>query len=126
MRRRLWIPNATVESVPARIDPADGKRIEAANGEVSDQARNTDILSGSRPLVDESGGNAGGRRARWKLARLKSYARRSERRAVSAIKDASTFFASAHQAVLHAALARKKADDTCLSPCQAVSSRRNR
>jgi hypothetical protein len=116
IRRRLWILNATLESLPAKIELAYRLRSQVASRDGQGQPRNTSDGSGDKRLTFTAKGAHGGWLARWKLARLRSRADRAERRAVAAIHDASAAFGAALNAVLHAAIARVKADDACRDP----------
>ncbi len=116
IRRRLWILNATLESLPAKIELAYRLRSEVANGDGPDQPWNRPDACGNQRLTFKAKRAIGGWWARWKLARLRSRADWAERRAVIAIHDASNSFSSALDAVLHAAIARVTADDVCLDP----------
>jgi hypothetical protein len=110
IRRRLWILNATLESLPARIELACRKSGVPSGGDGPDQPqRIRDQPADLRPALKAEEA-PGGWRARWKLARLRSRAERAERRAAVAIHDASASFGAALDAVLHAAIARVQAD----------------
>jgi hypothetical protein len=114
IRRRLWILNATLESLAAKIELADRRRSEVAGGDGPDQPRHSPDASGDERKVLNGGGAVGGWRARWKLARLRSRADRAGRRAAVAINDASTSFGLALKAVRDASIAREKADEAWL------------
>jgi hypothetical protein len=124
IRRRLWILNATLESLHAKIELACRMRSEVASGDGSDHPRKIPDASGGEPLTLKAHGAIGGWWARWKLARLRSRADRAERRAVVAIHDASASFSAALDAVLHAAIVRAKADEIVLDPSCVGASRR--
>ena len=118
IRRRLWILNATLESLPAKIELACRKSGEMAGGDGPDQPQHTPDEPGDERLALQSEGFVGSWWARRKLAWLRSRADRAERRAAVAINDASASFSAALEAVLHAAIARLKADEACLGPCR--------
>jgi hypothetical protein len=110
IRRRLWILNATLGTLPAKIERASR---EEGGGAFRHDGR------GPAPPEPGNGLGAGrligGWRARWKLARLESRAERAERRAAVAINNASASLAAALGRVRHAAVARRKADEARLS-----------
>ena len=111
IRRRLWIVNATLESLPAKIEQTYRQRSVIAVGDESAQRRKN-----SDTILDEAVGletdkAAVGWWARCKLARLRSRASRAEARAAAALYDASVSFGEALEAVLQAAVARVKADE---------------
>jgi hypothetical protein len=113
IRRSLWILSATLESLPAKIELACRRSGAVAGRDGLDQPQHTrDVRLRLKAL-----GALGGWRARWKCARLRSRANRAERRAAVAIRDASASFGAALEAVLHAAVARAKADQACLVSC---------
>jgi hypothetical protein len=109
IRRRLWIVNATLECLPAKIEQTYRNRSVIA-GAFPTQSRNT-----ADPLPTEGRAipshRATGWWARWKVARLRSRASRAEARAAAALYDASVSFGLALEAVLQAAVARVKADE---------------
>jgi hypothetical protein len=124
IRRKLWILNASLESLCAKIEPAYRKRYEAAGRDGPDQHRHSPAESGDERMALKAWGAVGGWRARRKLARLRSRADRAERRAAVAINGASASFGVALEAMLQAAIARLKADEACLGPCRPPTSRR--
>jgi hypothetical protein len=116
IRRRLWILNATLESLPAKIELAYRKRSDLAGGDGPDDPRHSPDASGDERTALKDGGPVGGWLARRKLARLRSRVDRAERRAAVAINDASASFGVALEAVLDAFIACVKADEACLDP----------
>ncbi len=115
IRRRLWIVNATLESLSSRSVLAHCRRREATGENGHDLSRpSTDPLGDDR-LVFQSQGLLGRWWARRKHARLNARARRAERRAIAAISDASVSINTALQAVLQAAFARIRAEEACLN-----------
>jgi len=124
IRRRLWILSGSLASLPGRIDLACRKNgVLTAGHEPNGPQHNGDEPGDIRP-ASEAEGVLGGWRARWKRARLRSRASGAERHAAVAIHDASASFAAALEAVLHAAIARAKADGACDLPCCAPAPRR--
>jgi len=116
IRRRLWILNATLESLPAKIELACGQSGVLAGMHGPDQPQHAGDEPGDLLPVLRAEVTLGGWRARWKLARLRSRADRAERRATVAIQNASASCGAALEAVLHAAIARGKADEACRRP----------
>ena len=109
IRRRLWIVNATLESLPAKIEQTYRNRSVIAGVEPSQYRNASDMLSTERRALESQ--KAAGWWARWKATRLRSRASRAEARAAAALYDASVSFGEALEAVLHAAVARVKADE---------------
>ena len=109
IRRRLWIVNATLESLPAKIEQSYRNRSVIAGVEPSQSRNASDMLSTERRALESQ--KAAGWWARWKATRLRSRASRAEARAAAALYDASVSFGEALEAVLHAAVARVKADE---------------
>jgi hypothetical protein len=124
IRRRLWILNATLESLPAKVELVSRQSGVLAGEYGPDQRQDTRDEPGDERLALKGEGALSGWRARWKLARLRSRADRAERRAAVAIHDASASFGAALEAVLHAAIARVKADEAGLNSCRPPTSRR--
>jgi hypothetical protein len=116
IRRRLWILNATLESLLAKFEVAYRMKSEVAGRDGSNAPRYTADAAGNKRLTLKAKGTLGGWWARWRLVRLRSRADRAERRAVVAIHDASASFGAALDAVLHAAIARVEADEVSLGP----------
>ena len=111
IRRRLWIVNATLESLPSKIEQTYRQRSAIAVGDESDQRRkNSDTILDEAAALERHQAAAGWW-ARWKLARLRTRALRAEARAAAALHDASVSFGAALEAVLQAAVARVKADE---------------
>jgi hypothetical protein len=117
VRRRLWILSATLESLPAKIELAGRTSGVLAEGDGPDQAQHGRGEPGDLGMARKADGILGGWWARWRLAWLRSRADRAERSAAVAIHDASASFGAALEAVLHAAVARVKADGACRGPC---------
>jgi len=116
IRRKLWILNATLDSLPAKIELACGQSGVLAGMHGPDQPQHAGDEPGDLLPVLRAEVTLGGWRARWKLARLRSRADRAERRATVAIQNASASCGAALEAVLHAAIARGKADEACRRP----------
>ncbi len=111
IRRRLWIVNTTLESLPAKIEQTYRQRSAIAGSDESAQRRNSSDKFCTEPQALRADKAAAGWWARWKLAKLRSRARRAEARAAAALYDASVSFGEALEAVMHAAVARVKADE---------------
>jgi hypothetical protein len=109
IRRRLWIVNATLESLPAKIEQSYRNRSVIAGVEPSQFRNGSDMLSAERRAFEHQ--KAAGWWARWKATRLRARASRAEARAAAALYDASVSFGEALEAVLQAAVARVKADE---------------
>jgi hypothetical protein len=109
IRRRLWIVNATLESLPAKIEQTYRNRSIIAGAGATRYQNASDPLCTERRALESH--KATGWWARWKLARLSSRARRAEARAAAALYDASVSFGEALEAVLAAAVAHVKADE---------------
>jgi hypothetical protein len=109
IRRRLWIVNATLESLPAKIEQTYRNRSAIAGVQPSQSRNASDMLSTERRALERQ--KAAGWWARWKATRLRARASRAEARAAAALYDASVSFGEALEAVLHAAVARVKADE---------------
>jgi hypothetical protein len=109
IRRRLWIVNATLESLSAKIEQTYRNRSVIADAGPARHRNTSDTLCAAGRTLDNH--NAAGWWARWKLARLRSRASRAEGRAAAALYDASVSFGEALEAVFNAAVARVKADE---------------
>ena len=109
LRRRLWIVNATLESLPAKIEQTYRNRSLIVGAGPTQYQNASDPLCTERRALESP--RAIGWWARWKLARLRSRARRAEARAAAALYRASVSFGGALEAVLQAAVARVKADE---------------
>jgi hypothetical protein len=116
IRRRLWILNATLESLPAKIELACRKGPEVVGGDRPKEPGHSPDVSDGERVAPKAGGAIGRRWARLKLAGLRSKADRAERRAAVAINDAYASFGTALESVRLAAIARVKADEACLDP----------
>jgi hypothetical protein len=115
IRRRLWIVNATLESLSARIVLAHRRRRDATGQNAQDLSRPSTDPSGNERLVSRFPVLLGCWWTRRKHARLRSRARRAERRALDAISDASISVNTALESVLQAAFARMTDDEACLN-----------
>jgi hypothetical protein len=111
IRRRLWIVNATLESLPAKIEQTYSRRSSILGGASSSRVRNTSNPPCQEVPAREPHEVAGGCWARWRRAKLRSRASRAERLAAAALYNASISFGDALEAVLRAAVARVKADE---------------
>jgi hypothetical protein len=109
IRRRLWIVNATLESLPAKIEQTYRNRSKIAGAGPTQDQNVSDTLCTERQALESQ--KVVGWWVRWKLARLRARARRAEARAAAALYDASVSFGEALEAVMHAAAARVKADE---------------
>lgn len=115
IRRRLWILSARLERLPAKLELACRKSGVFADGIGLDPPEHTRDDSGHSRPKRKAHGPVGAWWAWWNIARLRLRAERAERREAAAIHDASAAFNAALEAVLHAAVARVKADEACLS-----------
>ena len=122
IRRKLWILNTRLQSLPAKIELiyrqsgegvyVDGLERCMHNGiEIAEER-----LDGRRVL--------GGWPARWNRARLRARADRAERRAADAMNKASVSLSDAFEAVLQAACARIRADEACRNITETPTPRR--
>ena len=109
IRRRLWIVNATLESLPQRIEQTYRSRSVIKDAGAAQHRNTSDTLCTERRAFESH--KAADWWARWKVARLRSRARRADARATAALYDASVSFGEALEAVLQAAVARVKADE---------------
>ena len=109
IRRKLWILNAKLRSLPAKIELIHHQSGGWVN--VDDLERSMhDGVGLAKKRID-------GRKvlgcwpARWNRARLVARADRAERRAAVAMNKASVSLSNAFEAVLQAACARMRADE---------------
>jgi hypothetical protein len=114
IRRRLWIVNATLETLPAKIEQTYRAKMLRARGHESAERGNVSENSNDERLALDCYPTEAGWWARRKLTKLRSRASRAESRAAAALYDASVSFGEALEAVLKAAVARVKADEACL------------
>ena len=101
-----------IESCDRDVDPecqSYRNRSVIAGVEPSQYRNASDMLSTERRALESQ--KAAGWRARWKATRLRSRAGRAEAQAAARLYDASVSFGKALEAVLHAAVAREKADE---------------
>jgi hypothetical protein len=113
IRRSMWILNATLESLPAKIELARWTSAGVTGRDGFVQLRHTHRQPGDDPSALEAERAKGGWRTRWKLARLQARADRAERRAAVAVRYASASYSAAFEALLRAATARAIADQAC-------------
>lgn len=123
IRRKLWILNTRLQSLPAKIES-----IYRQSGEWV----NVDGLEGSmHDGVGLAKERRNGRRvlgdwpARWNRARLRARADRAERHAAVAMNKASVSLSDAFEAVLQAACARMRADEACRNITETPTPRRS-
>jgi hypothetical protein len=109
IRRRLWIVNATLESLPQKIEQTYRSRSVIKDAGPAQHRNTSDTLCTERRAFESH--KAADWWTRWKLARLRSRARRAEARATAALYDASVSFGEALEAVLQATVARVKANE---------------
>jgi hypothetical protein len=113
IRRRLWIVNATLESLPAKIEQTYQTRNTFLGGDRCVRECNPADRSCPEARSAKRRDSVAPLWARWRLAKLRSRAVRAERRAAAALYTASVSFGEALEAVLLAAVARVKADEAC-------------
>jgi hypothetical protein len=77
IRRKLWIINTTLESLPAKIEQTYRKRSAIGGGNGSDHAPVTSDLTSDEPLALVGRKAKGGWWASWKLNKLRSLASRT-------------------------------------------------
>ena len=113
IRRKLWIFNTTLNSLPAKIQMACRQSGEWVETEVLDRSVHTcdglakgGVALKSKKVLSYSP-------ADWKCARLRARAIRAERHAAVAMNNASASLRDAFEAVLQYACARAQADDYC-------------
>ena len=121
IRRKLWILNTKLQSLPAKIE-----LIYRQSGEYVK-------VDGLERSMDDGVGLAKKRRsgrrgrgcwpAKWNRARLRARADRDERRAVVAMNKASASLSDAFEAALQAACARMRADEACRNITQTQAPR---
>lgn len=111
IRRRLWILNATLDSLPAKIELACRASAAARSGGVSPGLRVIPSQASCNPANRHSKRGGDRRRKVRELARLRARAERAEHSAKRAINDAATTFGEALELVMEAFVARAKADE---------------
>jgi hypothetical protein len=116
LHRRLWILNATLETLPRKIEEiAQTKGCECIRKSAGPPSGPSERSPSPNPAPSGQtpvGGSAIERwRARRRRAHLKLRAELADRRAASAIEAASVSFTRALEAVLLAAAARIKAEE---------------
>src|SRR5262249_41737591 len=111
IRRRLWIVNATLESLPAKIEQTYHKRNTFLGGDRFGRECKPADRSCPEAFSGERRKLVAPWWTRWRLAKLRSRAVRAERRAAAALYTASVSFGEALEAVLLSAVARVKADE---------------
>jgi hypothetical protein len=115
LHRRLWILNATLESLPRKIEEIGRVKEKGLAAESFRRTEGESILDqddepDGRATV-ERGEKIGSWIDRWKLARLRMRADLADRRAARAIEDASESFGDALEAILFAVISRLKAEE---------------
>jgi hypothetical protein len=111
IRRKLWILNTTLQSLPAKIESTYRQSGEAVYVGGLEQCMHDGVgvaeerLNGRRVLR--------GWLARWNCARLRARADQAERHAIVAMNKASVSLSDAFEAVVKAACARNRADEAC-------------
>ncbi len=115
IRRKLWIFNATLNALLAKIEIAYHPSAVRSESDMLDRsAQNCDRL-GKDGVALKGKTILGCWPARWKCARLRARAVRAERRAAVAMNDASTALSQAFEAVLQYACACAEADESCMN-----------
>jgi hypothetical protein len=123
IRRKLWIFNATLDSLPTTIEMAYQQSAECVEREMLDRSVHTCdglanegfALKGKKILESWP--------ARWKRARLRARAVRAERHAAVAMNNASDSLGHAFEAVQQYARARAEADESCRNIIRTSASR---
>jgi hypothetical protein len=109
IRRKLWILNTKLQSLPAKIELIERQSGEWVNGDGLERCMHDGVGLAKERLNGRRG--LGCWRARWNRARLRARAERTERHAVAAMNKASASLSDAFEAVLQAACARIRADE---------------
>jgi hypothetical protein len=116
IRRKLWILNATLDSLHAKIEVAGRKRERLPEGDSPERPRRSIVFSGGVRRVPRIGRKFDRWLRRRSLARLGSDADRAEKRALAAIARASASIGAALEAVRLAAIAREMAEKAHYRP----------
>ncbi len=111
IRRKLWILNTKLRSLPAKIELIYRQSGEWANVDGLERCMHDGVGLAKERLNGRKG--LGCWQARWNRARLRARADRAERHAVVAMNKASVSLGDAFEAVLQAACARIRADEAC-------------
>jgi hypothetical protein len=121
IRRKLWILNATLDSLPTKIEMAYQQSAESV--EMLDRSVHTCDGLANEGFTLKGNKILGSWPARWKCARLRARAARAERRAAVAINNLSDSLGRARETVQQYARARAKADESCRNVIRTSSSR---
>ena len=111
IRRKLWIFNTSLDSLPAKIEMAyyqsggwvEREKLDRSVHTCDELAKDGVVLKGKKVLNCWP--------TKWKCARLRARAVRAERHAAVAIKSASASLSDAFEALLQYACACAKADE---------------
>ena len=122
IRRKLWILNATLDSLPTMIEMAYQQSAESVEREVHDRSVPTCDGLANEGFTLKGKKILGSWSARWKCARLRARALRAERHAAAAMNNASNSLGHAFEAVQQYARARAKADESCRNIIRTSSS----
>ena len=111
IRRKLWILNTKLQSLPAKIELIYRQSGEWVNVDGLERCMHDGVGLAKERLNGRRG--LGCWPAKWNRARLRARADRAERHAVVAMNKASVSLSDAFEAVLQAACARIRADEAC-------------
>jgi hypothetical protein len=111
IRRKLWILNTKLQSLPAKIELIHRQSGEWVNVDGLGRCMHVGVGLAKERLNGRRG--LGCWPAKWNRARLRARADRVERHAVVAMNKASGSLSDAFEAVLQAACARIRADEAC-------------
>ncbi len=111
LRRKLWILNARLHSLPAKVELVYRQSGEWVHVDEFEPCTRDGVGLAKKLL--RGGKGLGCWPAKWNCARLRARADRAERRAVVAMNRASDSLSEAFEAVQQAACARIKAHDAC-------------
>jgi hypothetical protein len=123
IRRKLWIFNATLDSLLAKIEMAHHPSTVRIESDMLDRSAHTCDRLANDGVALKSKKILGCWPARWKRARLRARAVRAERHAAAAMNNASDSLGHAFEAVQQYARARAKADESCRNIIRTTSSR---
>jgi hypothetical protein len=123
IRRKLWILNTKLQSLPAKIELIYRQSGEWVNVDGLERCMHDGVGLAKERLNGRRG--LGCWPAKWNRARLRARADRAERRAAVAMNKASVSLSDAFEAVLQAACARIRADEACRNITETPTPRRS-